>query len=150
MRRVNPALITDPSHENGTEVSQSAAPFAGFSSDAIVVSKYYDARHRSVCSDGEHRLMLAVLKTAICDYLQGSDPQTREGRRLSDEVGAWMSKKSPASGVFAYEEVCESLGIDPDRLRQRLWLLANQSMVLRLRSSPVRPADQLLRAAQQA
>jgi hypothetical protein len=56
-------------------------------------------------SDGEHRLMLAVLKTAIRDYLPSSDRQTRAGRRLSDEVGAWMSRKSPASGVFAYDEV---------------------------------------------
>jgi hypothetical protein len=36
-------------------------------------------------SDGEQRLMLAVLKTAICDYLQGSDSQTREGHTLSVE-----------------------------------------------------------------
>jgi len=93
-------------------------------------------------SDGEHRLMLAVLKTAIYDYLQGSDSQTREGHRLSVEVGAWMSEKSTAAGAFAYEEVCESLGIDPDRLRERLSWLANQSMVLRLRSSPVGSADQ--------
>ena len=94
-------------------------------------------------SDGEHRLMLAVLKTAICDYLQGSDSQTREGRRLSVEVGAWMSEKSTAAGVFAYAEVCESLGIEPGRLRQRLSLLASQSMVLQLRSSPIHPANQL-------
>ncbi len=99
-------------------------------------------------SDGEHRLMLAVLKTAICDYLQGSDSQTREGHRLSVEVGVWMSEKSTAAGAFAYEEVCESLGIDPDCLRQRLSWLANQSKVLRLRSSPVLPVDQLGRAAQ--
>ena len=64
------------------------------------------------------------------------------GRRPSDEVGACMTKKSRASGVFVFEEVCESLGIDPDRLRERLSWLANQSMVLRLRSSPVGSADQ--------
>jgi hypothetical protein len=91
--------------------------------------------------------MLAVLKTAISDYLQGSDPQTGGGRRRSDEVGAWISNRSPASGVFAYEEVCESLGIDPDRLRKRLSSLKGHSAVLRLRSAPVRPTDQLLRAA---
>jgi hypothetical protein len=99
-------------------------------------------------ADCEQRLMLAVLKTAIGDYLQGADSQTREGRRLSVEVGAWMSEKSTAAGVFAYEEVCESLGIDPDCLRQRLSWLVNQSMVLRLRSSPVLPVEQLRRAAQ--
>jgi hypothetical protein len=94
-------------------------------------------------SEGERLLMLAVLKTAICDYLQGSDSHTREGRRLSVEVGAWMSEKSTPVGVFAYQEICESLGIDPDRLRRRLSSLANQSMVRQLRSSPVRPADQV-------
>ena len=118
---------------NGAEVRQSA----------IVAGHYFDARNRSVFADGEHRLMLAVLKTAICDYLQGSDSQTREGRRLSVEVGAWMSEKSTAAGVFAYAEVCESLGIEPGRLRQRLSLLASQSMVLQLRSSPIHPANQL-------
>jgi hypothetical protein len=52
--------------------------------------------------------------------------------------------------VFAFEEVCESLGIDPDRLRTRLSSLANQSMVLRLRSSsPVRTPNQRLRTARQ-
>lgn len=141
-------LGAQPSQANGAEGRQPVVAFAEFSSDAIVARKYYNVRHPSLFSDGEHRLMLAVLKTAICDYLQGSDSQTREGRKLSGEVGAWMSEKSTAAGVFAYEEVCESLGIDPNRLRQRLSLLANQSMVLRLRSSPVLPVDQLRRAAQ--
>ncbi len=146
---MNLGLIADSSQPNGAEARPSAASLAEFSSDAIVARKYYDVRHPSVCSDGEHRLMLAVLKTAICDYLQGFDSQTREGRQRSAEVSAWISKKSPASGVFAFEEICESLGIDPDRLRQRLSSLANQSMVLRLRSSPVRPANQPLRTARQ-
>jgi hypothetical protein len=121
-----------------------------FSFDTMVVKQYYDACRPSVRSEGEHRLMLAVLKTAICDYLQDSESQTRETRRLSDEAGAWISRKSPTSGVFAYEEVCESLGIEPGRLRKRLALMANRSMDARLQSLPVRPADQMLRAARPA
>ena len=120
------------------------------SSDATVAKQYDNACPQDFGSEGEHRLMLAVLKTAIADYLQGSESQTREARRLSDEAGAWISKKSLASGVFAYEEVCESLGIDPSRLRKRLAWLANQSMNARLRSLPVSPADQMLRTDGQA
>lgn len=143
-------LIGESSQANGAEGGHAGAPPAEFSSDAIVARLYYDDRRPSVCSDGEHRLMLAVLKTAICDYLQGCDRQTSVGRQRSVEVSAWIKKKSPASGVFAFEEVCESLGIDPDRLRTRLSSLANQSMVLRLRSSsPVRTANQRLRTARQ-
>jgi hypothetical protein len=120
------------------------------SPDAMIVKQYDNACLQDLRSEGERRLMLAVLKTAISDYLQGSESQTREARRLSDEAGAWINNKSPASGVFAYEEVCESLGIDPNRLRQRLVWLANQSMDVRPRSLPVRPADQMLRTARQA
>jgi hypothetical protein len=118
-------------------------------SNAMLV-KPYDTCAPDARSEGEHRLMLAVLKTAIADYLQGSETQTREARRLSDEAAAWISKKSLASGVFAYEEVCESLGIDPSRLRKRLAWLANQSMDTRPQSLAVSPADQMLRAARQA
>jgi hypothetical protein len=146
---MNPGLTADPSWRNAAADHHSSAPSACLSPDAIVGRLYYDDRRPSVCSDGEHRLMLAVLKTAISDYLQGSDRQTSVGRQLSAEVSAWINSKSSASGVFAFEEVCESLGIDPDRLRKRLSSLANQSMVLRLRSSPVRPANQRLRSAQQ-
>ena len=147
---MSPGLIAEPWQANGAEGDHAGAPPAEFSSDAIVARLYYDDRRPSVCSDGEHRLMLAVLKTAICDYLQGCDRQTSAGRQRSAEVSAWINKKSPASGVFAFEEVCESLGIDPDRLRTRLSSLANQSMVLRLRlSSPVRTANQRLRTARQ-
>jgi hypothetical protein len=147
---MSPGLLAELSQANGAEGDHAGAPPVEFNSDAIVASLYYDDHRQSVCSNGEHRLMLAVLKTAIYDYLQGCARQTSVARQRSAEVSAWINKKSPASGVFAFEEVCESLGIDPDRLRTRLSSLANQSMVLRLRSSsPVRPAKQRLRTARQ-
>jgi len=141
------ALRPGPLRENGAEVRQWAASFAEIGPDAIVPSQYYDARHPSVCSDGEHRLMLAVLKTAISDYLRAIDPQKRQERSRSDEVGAWISNKCPASGVFAYEDVCESLGIDPDRLRKWLWSLKSRSVVPRLQAQLVLPANRPSRAA---
>jgi hypothetical protein len=147
---MSPGLTGDPSRRNGAEGSHLSAQSADVSPDAIVAGLYYDDRRPSVCSDGEHRLMLAVLKTAICDYLQGCDRQTSVGRQRSAEVSAWINQKSTASGVFAFEEICESLCIDPDRLRKRLSSLAKQSMVLRLRASPVRSANQRLRKAWQA
>lgn len=136
------------SRENGAEVGQWAASFAEFGPDAIVPSQYYDARHPGVCSDGEHRLMLAVLKTAISDYLCATGPQNRQGRRRSDEVDAWIGNQCPASGVFAFEEVCESLGIDPDRLRKWLWSLKGRAVVPRMRSQLVLlPANRPTHAA---
>jgi lipoyl-dependent peroxiredoxin len=75
---MNPALRAGPSQLNGAEVRPSAGPFAELGFDAIAPSQYYDTRHQSVCSDGEHRLTLAVLKTAISDFL---GPPTRKRAR---------------------------------------------------------------------
>ena len=124
-----------------SEYRQSAGSYAELGSNEIVSSQYYDARHPSVCSDGEHRLMLAVLKTAISDYLQEGQARSR-----SAEAGAWINSKSQASGVFAYDEVCESLGISPDRLRQGLRSLKSRSIVPRLRLQPVLPTNRPSRA----
>ncbi len=140
------ALGSWPLRENGAEGRPSAVSFDEIGSDAIVPSQYYDARHPSVCSDGEHRLMFAVLKTAISDYLRASEPQTRQGRTRS-EAGAWIMNKCPASGVLAYEMVCETLGIEPDCLRKELLSLARRSVVPRLRSQPVLPASRQVIAA---
>jgi hypothetical protein len=137
------AFRPGPSHGIGVEVRQSAE----IGSDAFLPSQYYGERRASVCSEGERRLLLAVLRTAITDYLRAADSQTRLGRRQCSEVGAWFSNKSPAPTILAYEDICESLGIDPDRLRRWLWSRGSHSTVPRLRSQPVFAANRPARAA---
>jgi len=92
--------------------------------------------------------MLAVLKTASCDYLQRSDPQKREERKRSDEVGAWSSKKSRASGVFAYEEVCESLGKLGEQVATAAAGPSIGSPATKAAGASDRDREQLLRAVQ--
>jgi hypothetical protein len=137
------ALRPGSSQGMGVEIRQSAE----IGSDAFLPSQYYGDRRPGVSSEGERRLLLAVLRNAITDYLQATDSQTREGRLRCHEVAAWFSNKRPASTIFAYEEICESLEIDPDRLRRWLWSRGNRSMVPRLRSQPVFPANRPPRAA---
>jgi hypothetical protein len=104
-----------------------------FGSGDVVPSQYCDSVRRSVCLDGEHRLMLAVLETAIFDYLQASASRNHDERRRAAEVSAWIDGRYRSTGIFAYEEVCENLGIDPNRLRKGLVELRQRSVVRRLR-----------------
>jgi hypothetical protein len=129
--------------EMGADVRHSAE----VGSEAFLPSQYYGAHHTSGSSEGERRLLLAVLRTAITDYLRTSDSHTRQGRRQCNEVGAWFRSKFATPGIFAYEEICESLGIDPDRLRRWLWSRNSHSTVPRLRSQPVFPANRPARAS---
>jgi len=65
--------------------------------------------------DGELRLMLAVLKDGIDCFLNG---------HLHDDGGfleaqQWIMAGNQA-GPFAYDNICETLGIEPQSLRARL------------------------------
>jgi pyrroloquinoline quinone (PQQ) biosynthesis protein C len=75
-------------------------------------------------SEAELGLMLAVLKDAVRIYLSDRNATTRERRVRFEETRRWFAKRSGRrpDGLFAYENLCEALGIDPDHLRARLGL----------------------------
>lgn len=69
--------------------------------------------------DGESRLLLAVLKDALRAYLRNLDGRSERARSEFREACAWFSAGNQ-EGLFAYENVCEALGLEPGRLRK--WL----------------------------
>jgi len=86
--------------------------------------QYHDLLNRRHVLEGELRLMFAVLEDAIQCYLRSMDGQTEKDREEFREVQAWL--ETPASrnwrrqSLFGFEPLCEALGIEPGRLRQRL------------------------------
>jgi len=91
--------------------------------------------------------MLAVLETAIFDYLQVAVSRNLDERRRAAEVSAWIDCRYRSTGVFGYEEVCENLGINPDSLRRGLLELRKRSVVPRLRLERSRTVYRPLAAA---
>ncbi len=73
---------------------------------------------------GERRLLLAVLKDALRTYLKNIDARTANARRDFDETSYWFYAPNQ-EGLFAYEHLCEVLGIHPEPLRQWLRSLHN-------------------------
>lgn len=70
------------------------------------------AAHRSYQS-GVRRLMAAVLEDAAWTVVSARSPE-----RVREEVGWLLS--TDRTDLFAFETVCDVLGIDPSYLRRRL------------------------------
>jgi hypothetical protein len=83
----------------------------------ILPSQYRDLVRKSNAFEGERNLLFAVLEDGIRRYLE-----CHEGDRTSPEfleTSEWINQ-ADGFGPFAFVNVCETLGIDPDRLRQGL------------------------------
>jgi hypothetical protein len=132
--------------------------------DALTPQQYYDGvRADDASARPVKRLMLAVLEDAMRCYQTYANSHNGNQRRLFVDAEAWLMDRR-ADGPFAFETVCETLGIEPSCLREglRRWRgqqldgmkpcrLARRSPVTRTRriSSPLRrrrqkacPADQ--------
>jgi hypothetical protein len=91
-----------------------------FIPDVLTRGQYYDGiRSDNGCARSVKRLMLAVLEDAMRCYLTYANSRSRAQRRLFVEAQAWLMDRE-ADGAFAFETVCETLGIDPNYLREGL------------------------------
>ncbi len=98
---------------------------AGNFSDALTPEQYYDGiRADDASSRPIKRLMLAVLEDAMRCYQTYASSRNPTQRRLFVDAERWLMDRS-AGGVFAFETVCETLGIEPSCLRAglRRWRL---------------------------
>jgi hypothetical protein len=104
--------------------SRSGAPYGAPSMDSLepetLLPVQYNClmRQRHVV-EGEFKLMLAVLKDALRSYLRNMHGQTRQARRQFMEAYRWFHAEDQ-EGLFAYRNLCEALGLEPEPLRR--WL----------------------------
>lgn len=93
--------------------------FGLFEPDALLPAQFYAAFRGGSGVRGEKRLMLAVLEDALDCYQKYASSREGQGQQLFDEALAWIS--SPDRGwFFSYENICETLEINPEYLRQGL------------------------------
>ncbi len=90
---------------------------AGF--DGEVCVRYEAVYRRAEPACGERRLMLAVLEDGIRAFLKNARATHGRAFNLRREALSWLSTDD-RSDVFAFENICEALGIDASRLRQRV------------------------------
>lgn len=88
---------------------------------AYLLPVQYNRPLRWVISESERKLLMAVLMDAIQCYLANRKAKNRRRRIEFLEAQQWFERRgSEGQGLFAYETLCEALGVNPDALRKRL------------------------------
>lgn len=87
--------------------------------DCVVMPSQFFSRHRSAESEGERRLMLAVVEEAINCFCKTS--LARDAHRMKLHQGAenWLFSDD-RSWFFSFANICDVLGLDADCLRETL------------------------------
>lgn len=87
--------------------------------DGEICVRFEAVYRRADPACGERRLLLAVLEDGIRAFLKNARATHGRPLNLRREAFLWLTMDDQ-SDVFAYEQICEALGIDADRLRQRV------------------------------
>ena len=69
--------------------------------------------------EGEEKLMLAVLASAIQHFQKYVLSKDKKGRILFQEVEEWFLERD-SDGLFSFEYICDTLQLRPDYIRQGL------------------------------
>ncbi len=93
--------------------------FGLFEPDALLPAQFYAAFRGGSAVRGEKRLMLAVLEDALDCYQKYAFARDVHGRQLFDESHDWITSSNRA-WFFSFENICETLGINPEYLRRGL------------------------------
>jgi len=90
-----------------------------FQPDTLLSAQYFDTLRRKTLLEPEKRLMLAVLDDAINCYRDNLFSQRGKNKRLFDEAEEWIATPG-GDWIFCFDNVCESLGFNPEYLRRGL------------------------------
>jgi len=93
--------------------------FGLFEPDALLPAQFYAAFRGGTAVRGEKRLMLAVLEDALDCYQKYAFAKDTHGRQLFDEANEWITSGNRV-WFFSFENICETLGINPEYLRRGL------------------------------
>ena len=77
--------------------------------------------YKKTLREGEERLMLAVLESAVEDFQKYVLARKPRGKKLFQEAEEWFLEKD-SDELFSFENICETLQLHPDYIRQGLLL----------------------------
>ena len=90
-----------------------------FAPDTLLATQYFDRIRRRKDVTGEQRLLCAVIEDAVDLYLKHAAATARHHQQVFDEAEAWIESEE-RSRLYAFETICDYLGLDADHLRQGL------------------------------
>src|SRR4029450_720657 len=93
--------------------------FGLFEPDALLPAQFYAAFRGGSGVRGEKRLMLAVLEDPPACFQKYAAAHAGHGQALFEEANTWITSND-RGWFFSYENICETLDINPEYLRRGL------------------------------
>jgi hypothetical protein len=90
-----------------------------FAPDTMLASQYFDRIRRRKDLTGEQRLMCAIIEDAVETYLKHAATSRRDLAERFTEVERWIESED-RSYLYAFETICDYLGLDGPYLRRGL------------------------------
>ncbi|HWP67217.1 MAG TPA: hypothetical protein VNO26_15070 [Candidatus Limnocylindria bacterium] len=90
-----------------------------FEPDTLLPSQHADRTGRRRFSEGEHRLMVAILEDAIDVYRKQAAARDTRKRHMFEDAEAWIEDRD-SSWIFSFENICTVLDLEPDYIRRGL------------------------------
>lgn len=88
-----------------------------FQPDTLLPDQYLDTFRRKLHLEPEKKLMLAILEDAIACFQKYVFAQDSKGKALFRESEDWIMEVA-GDGIFAFDGICEALGLHPDYVRR--------------------------------
>lgn len=91
-----------------------------FQPDALAEAQFLAAHRRTYHGQPELRLMGAILEDAVATLMTDVRRCTSRQRRDFTDAMNWIRARTDQGSIFSFINICETLAIDPDYLRQGL------------------------------
>jgi hypothetical protein len=105
------------SYETGLSMEERVTSL--FQPDTLLPEQYLETFRRKLHLEPEKKLMLAVLEDAIACFQKYVFARDGKGRMLFQESEEWVLDTN-SDWLFSFGNVCETLGFNPEYLRQGL------------------------------
>lgn len=109
-----------------------------FQPDLLLPLQFFTALRGRSQGDGQRRLMIAVLEDAIECFQKYAYAKDNRSRQLGSEAEEWFLTDDP-NWLFSFVNVCETLGINPEFLRQGLLAWKEKQEVSQPSDKPTGP-----------
>src|SRR6185436_20008797 len=119
--------------------------FGLFEPDALLPAQFYAAFRGGSSVRGEKRLMLAVLQDALDCYQKYAFAKDTPGQQLFSEADSWIAC-GDRHWYFSFENICETLEISPDYLRNGVerWKSSASLLPTQKEQAPAEAGNQMV------
>ncbi len=91
-----------------------------FQPDTVSPAQYLETVCRKTHLDAEQKLMLAVLEDAVTRFEGYFAARDKTKTRLFREAEEWILQQEKSDWLFSFDNVCETLGLNPGYIREGL------------------------------